>query len=265
MNKEALSELVGIEAQLDRLLPQLSKSKVRELKQLIANHYVKKYQVQNKPLKYGTLNKGFDSQELEAFLKNIDNLKYSLLFSYMAYLGLRIGEVVKVNVKDINHNRELTVFTEKARVLNTLVIPLPLFERTQQYIAENKSQIDNAEGYLFFADKKRSKRQEPYLELNYVRKVFRGYCQSAGLDEVYSESEESVEGRTKRQLHRLTTHSLRHFAITTFSKKTNGNLVLTSRFARHLAPSTTLHYIHSDKTELYSFIEQMIKPIEVKM
>ena len=37
--------------------------------------------------------------------------------------------------------------------------------------------------------------------------------------------------RSVRQPHRLTTHSLRHYTITSFAKHTNGNLVLTSRFA----------------------------------
>lgn len=262
MDTQSLEELQQVEEVLNRLIPKLPKRKVNELKQLVAKHYARKFNVKNKPLKYGTINKGFTELELEAFLRAIDSPKYRLLFSYQAYLGLRIGEVVKVNVKDINSNRELTIFTEKARVLNTLIIPIPLYEQTKDYILSHRQEIDEAQGYLFYTDKiGHSKREIAYLEQNYVRKIFRGYVRSANLDEVYAESDESVQGRSKRQLHRLTTHSLRHFAVTTFSKKTNGNLILTSKFARHLNPSTTLNYIHSDKSELYSFIEQMVKPV----
>ena len=75
-----------------------------------------------------------------------------------------------------------------------------------------------------------------------------------GLDEVYDISEES-NGRTARQLHRLTTHSLRHYAITRFARSTNGNVVLASRFARHRNMSTTSRYISTDKKELYEVID----------
>ena len=72
---------------------------------------------------------------------------------------------------------------------------------------------------------------------------------------MYDTSDESSQGRSVRQLHRLTTHSLRHYAITAFAKQINGNLVLTSRFARHSDPSTTMTYISTRKEELYSEID----------
>jgi integrase len=78
----------------------------------------------------------------------------------------------------------------------------------------------------------------------------------ANIDQVYDISEES-NARTPRRLHRLTTHSLRHYAITSFSKQTNGNLVLTSRFARHADPSTTMIYISTKKEELYKELDNM--------
>ena len=260
MDKATLEELDKLETQLQTLLPRLSKHKVRHIKELILRHYLKAYNIKsNKAPLYGTLNKGFRQDELEQFLKGIENPKYRILFSYQAYVGLRIGEAVKIRLEDINQaTRELQVFTEKARVLNTMIIPLALFNETSEYLKANEFQISSAQGYLFYADKQAShtKRTEPWLELNYVRKVFRSYIRLAGLDEVYGQSEER-NGREARRLHRLTTHSLRHFAITKFSKQTNGNLILTSRFARHLKPETTLTYIHSDKSELYAFAEQM--------
>ncbi len=78
-----------------------------------------------------------------------------------------------------------------------------------------------------------------------------------GLDEVYDTREESEFKRVVRKLHILTTHSLRYYAITRFARKTNGNLVLTSRFARHSSSNTTMTYIHSDKKELYAAIDQI--------
>ena len=88
-----------------------------------------------------------------------------------------------------------------------------------------------------------------------MRNRFRHYVRLAGLDEVYDTSDETNPSRSIKHLHRLTTHSLRHYAITSFVKQTNGNLVLTSRFARHSDPSTTMTYINTRKEELYKEID----------
>jgi integrase len=77
----------------------------------------------------------------------------------------------------------------------------------------------------------------------------------SGLDYAYRYSEEMYSGRKERPLYRITTHSLRHYAITKFAKSTNGNIVLTSRFARHADPSTTMQYISRDNEELYKNID----------
>ncbi|MDE1849889.1 MAG: hypothetical protein KGI00_04135, partial [Candidatus Micrarchaeota archaeon] len=62
----------------------------------------------------------------------------------------------------------------------------------------------------------------PYVECNYIRRVFREYVEKSGLDEMYDVSEER-----------------------------NGNVVLTSRFARHRDMGTTSRYINTDKKEIY--------------
>ena len=145
--------------------------------------------------------------------------------------------------------------TEKAQVIDSLLIPMPLFKDTIAFISKHKTEIEKAQGYLFYADKLRTKRPEPFLEQDYVRNRFRHYVRLAGLDEVYDTSDETNPNRSVRHLHRLTTHSLRHYAITSFAKQTNGNLVLTSRFVRHSDPSTTMTYITTRKEELYKEID----------
>ena len=64
---------------------------------------------------------GFTEQEVQRFFKAIDNEKFRLLFLYQSQLGLRIGEAVKINIKDIKfESRELVVKTEKAMTPDTL-------------------------------------------------------------------------------------------------------------------------------------------------
>ena len=228
---------------------------LQQLQSVLHKTQTKRFAGKRKTPKYGSLSKAFSDIQLERFLHVIDSDKFRLLFSYQAQLGLRIGEAVRVNINSIDlETRELTLKTEKAQVMDSLLIPMQLFKDTIAFISKYRAEIEKAQGYLFYADKLRTKRPEPFLEQNYVRNRFRHYIVLAGLDEVYHTSDETQE-RSVRHLHRLTTHSLRHYAITRFAKQTNGNLVLTSRFARHSDPSTTMTYISTKKEELYKEID----------
>jgi integrase len=131
---------------------------------------------------------------------------------------------------------------------------MQLFRQTLDYIAKNEAHIKASNGHVFFKDCS-SANNLPYLKVDYVRNRFRYYVRLSGIDQVYDISDESYQDHAPRRLHRLTTHSLRHYAITNFSKQTNGNVVLTSRFARHSDPSTTMTYINTKKEELYKEID----------
>jgi integrase len=251
-----LDPALSVAENVRRLLPLMSKNQIEELSALVRKHYAVRYKKRRHP-KYGTLNKGFNEKELMVFLHSIDSPKMKLLFEFQANLGLRIGEVVKVRISDIDlESRELVVRTEKTNLLDSLIIPLPLFKETIEYAQANKEEIAQSGGYLFFRDAKHSKRKEGYLEANYVRNKFRFYLGEAKLDDCYDVSEEQG-GRSIRRLHRLTTHSLRHFAITRFAKTCNGNVWLASKFARHTDPSTTNTYLHADKKDVYDVIDSI--------
>jgi integrase len=196
--------------------------------------------------KYGTMNKGFTDEELQKFFSVVDDQRFHLLFSFQAVLGLRIGEAVKVHIKDINlKTRELRIETEKAKTLNFLIIPEQLFDATLNYIHNFETQIVHAKGYLFFVD-------DHGMSPSCARQAFEVFIQKAKLYEIYGYSNDAKP----RTLTRLTTHSLRHYAITNHAKKNNGNVVLTNKFARHLRLQTTMTYIYTSKDELYRSIER---------
>ena len=250
-------ELANMKEELKLILPELGKHKIEELRRVIDRHYEKRFKGKRKIPKYGSLNKGFTEQQLQAFFMKIDSTKFRLLFEYQAYMGLRIGEVCRVKVSDINFaTRELTIRTEKAKTLDTLIIPQRLFDETIAFIRENAKEIESHENYLFFTKTEQSQAGNVHIGIDYARNRFRQYVVLAGLDEVYDVSEEEAD-RAVRHLHRLTTHSLRHYAITRFAKGCNGNLVLTSRFARHHEPNTTMTYIAKDKDELYGQMDRV--------
>ncbi len=242
---------------LYEVLPTLTHHQFKKLKKIFHKQFLKKF-AKNLPPKYGSLNTGLTEPEVQMFFRTIDNPKLRLLFSYQAQLGLRVGEAVRLNIKDIDfQTRELTIKSEKSNTLDTLIIPIPLFRLTLEYIKPNNKQIEASSGYLFFKEEgKYSERNEQYLSKNYVRNRFRFYVQRAGLDKVYDSSDETNYDRIPRSLHRLTTRSLRHYAITSFSRQTNGNIILTAKFARHRATGVTLTYISTTKQELYKEIDK---------
>jgi len=211
--------------------------------------------LRRKTPKYGSMNKGFTEEELERFFSVVDDPKAHLLFSYQAVLGLRIGEAVRVNVKDINlKTRELRIFTEKSDKTDYLLIPEKLFEATLSYISAYEKDIAVAKGHLFFSFQpgRRTERTVPHITSNCARIIFNKYVKKAKMDEIYGYS---VGERTK-QLYRLSTHSLRHYAITNFCRKNGGNVALSSKFARHTSLQTTMIYVHTAKNELYESIER---------
>ena len=265
-----LEELQRIKGELRELMPLLSKWRVEELQKLISQHYTTKWR-KKRFTKYGMLNKGFTQSELSLFLNAVEEPRFRLLFSYQAYLGLRIGEACKLNMKDFDFKiRELRVNTEKAHTLDTLIVPQFLFGQTLEYIRANQKAIEDAQGYLFYKDQQKSRKGTPYLDLNYVRNKFRGYISLVALNEAYASTDETIPNRAKRTLHRLTTHSLRHYAITTFNRAVNGNITLTKAFARHREIGSTQVYIHTSKDELYkaietAFVPNLFKSIEAKV
>ena len=242
-------------AEVDQSSKQFSKGQIEQLRKTLRENYERRFR-RPRETKYGTINKGFTEMELQHFLRNVKNDKFRLLFKFQAFLGLRIGEVTKLHISNIDfEKRELTIMSEKSRKLDSLLIPADLFRETIEFINKNTNQIKAANGHIFFKENDNNHNRQPYIEQNYVRKVFRETAQKAGLNTVYGYSEESYPNKKERALHRLTTHSLRHYAVTKFAKSTNGNVVLTSRFARHCKPETTMRYIAKDKDELYKSID----------
>jgi integrase len=211
--------------------------------------------LRRKTPKYGSMNKGFTEEELEAFFSVIDEPKAHLLFSFQAILGLRIGEAIRVNVNDINlRSRELRIFTEKSKKTDYLLIPEKLFDAILRYIGSYEEDIAKADGFLFFSftNGRRTETTEPHITSETARKMFVQYARKAKLDQVYGYS----VGSSPKSLYRLSTHSLRHHAITNFCRKNGGNVVLASKFARHTDLQTTMVYVHTAKNELYESIER---------
>lgn len=253
-------KLENVKDYLQHALPKLSKWELEAITTQVRQVYVNKYHHSKLP-RYGGLDKCFNDEQISKFFEAIDDDKFYLMFRYQAVLGLRIGEAVKLNLANLQFKeQELRLRSEKSGRLDLLRIPDALFQETLRYIRNYKEGIEKAQGYLFFPNptKQGYNRRTNFIDVNYARNMFRRYIQKANLDnDTYDFSNESDTTRTKRKLHLLSSHSLRHYAISRMAKVTNGNLVTTSRFARHADPSTTMIYIARDKEALYRAIDSV--------
>ncbi|EQD62794.1 integrase family protein, partial [mine drainage metagenome] len=155
---------------------------LQQLQSVLHKTQTKRFAGKRKTPKYGSLSKAFSDIQLQRFLHVVDSDRFRLLFSYQAQLGLRIGEAVRVNINSIDlETRELTLKTEKAQVMDSLLIPMPLFKDTIAFISKHRAEIEKAQGYLFYADKLRTKRPEPYIEQNYVPQQVQALCATGGV------------------------------------------------------------------------------------
>ncbi|MFH1695389.1 MAG: site-specific integrase [Candidatus Micrarchaeota archaeon] len=203
--------------------------------------------------KYGNINKGFTEEELQKFFHFFHDSedREFLAFKMQAFLGLRIGEVIKVRLHDINFDkRNIIIHSEKTQVHDELYLHDAIFPLLRDFVSKHKQEILDNANFVFFSRNSRGKK--PFLSTPYLRKKFREICARAGLTEFYSFAEDQNNPHccsSNRKLFRLTTHSLRHYYVT---KVYNSTLdpVTTSRLARHTKLQTTQIYIHTDKASL---------------
>ncbi|MBD3398631.1 tyrosine-type recombinase/integrase, partial [Candidatus Micrarchaeota archaeon] len=125
----------AVKAQLEQLGACLPKQKLIQAITVLSEARKRRFLRSRRP-KYGSMNKGFTEEELERFFRFVDDERFRLIFSFQAFLGLRIGEAIRINVKDINlRTRELRTFTEKSGKTDYLLIPDHLFEATLEFIS----------------------------------------------------------------------------------------------------------------------------------
>ena len=123
LDRATLREFNGIYSDLRLLLPKLPKWRVEQFQTLVATTYRTKW-AHRKYRKYGSISKAFTDEELRLFLDAIDEPRFKLLFSYQAFLAMRVGEVCKINIKDFDLRLgELRILTEKSHFLDTLKVP----------------------------------------------------------------------------------------------------------------------------------------------
>lgn len=151
---------------------------------------------------YGNLSKSFTDDQLKKFFSVIRNQYHKNFFLVQYYLALRISEVRNI-VPDFQEDI-VRIYSHKMSRYEYI----PMFEPVRSILKTN-----------------------PKLDysINSIRNKFSKYCQRAGINYVYAPR------KNGGNMHRLTTHSLRHTAISKLAKVVNGNPFKLCLFSRHQA------------------------------
>lgn len=236
-------------------LQHLKKHQLEDLQHQIRLEIKRRYHHSKAP-KYGTLDKSFKPEELEAFLQHVTHPKARTIFSIMAGLGLRIGEACSLRTKDIDiPGRRLWVSrTEKGSVPTMFFVHDALLAALQEHLAAGRA----GQEYLFPPVKASNK--FPHISPHWVRKEFRAARARAGLNFVYDYSEESIPGRRPRPLYRIVSHSCRHsFGHRIF--EATRDILLTQKLMRHANIRNTQRYMYKRQDELDAALLAAFSPL----
>ncbi len=245
----------------------LSKGKLVKIITKLSSIRKRKFS-RHKETKYGNINKGFTEAELKHFFSVCKNEKAYLAFFLMASLGLRVGEVVEVKASDIDPvKHKLRVSTEKAHTGDFLFLHNRVRKILYLWVRKFQEKIVQNDGFILFSDNPNGKRKN--LSADWLRNEFREVCYLADLNEFYAYGDDVNNPNCKkmvkgRKLHRLTTHSLRHYFITHVYKKSK-DPVHTQKLARHREFKSTQVYINTSQEDIDKTMREVFEGEDVKV
>ena len=154
-------------------------------------------------------------QELQRLFDCIDVYRHKLMFQMIYELGCRVGEFVRIRLRDLDLHRSSVFFpadNTKTGFRRTSYLPRGVMNevksmlKTEARMTKREERIFKPDGFLFPSPQGRN---QHYSE-NRLRQVFQHYVRKAGLDRQYGAD------TLGRRLHQITVHSLRHSHLMTY-------------------------------------------------
>lgn len=208
---EAINKENPEDSELYRQVINLPKWKIEAIRKTCTMAIQNSFERPREP-KYGNLPRGMSDEQLHSFFSTIRNKDAKLEFCLMFFLGLRVGEVSKIEI--LKDHGLVRINSEKTNKCHFLPLVEPL-----------KSIFGTCRMYI---------RHTP----NYLRKVFRKVCSEAGIAFSYGISKKG------KPLYSITTHSFRHSAINRFAEVVHGDPFKVSAFSRHSVRSIGVQAVY---------------------
>ena len=174
-----------------------------------------------RPKKSKKLPEVLSIDEVKSILENTTNLKHKTLLSLLYSCGLRIGEALKLSIRDIDLNRRF-MHVKSAKGAKDRYVPVP----TQMIILLNRYMNSYKPGHYVFEGQKGGR----YTDVS-ARQVLKRSIEKAGIKK------------------NVTLHTLRHSHATHLLE--NGtDLRFIQELLGHSSPKTTMIYTHVSTTSL---------------
>ena len=169
------------------------------------------------------------------------NLRDHLIYSLALGTGLRLGEIVGLNVGDVfnGNGRPRTRIRIRAEIAKRgrpgdVFLPDKLVAKLRRFRTFKKQQRESLEPDApLFCNQSRTR-----ISKRRVQFAWREWQKKAGFDRLYP------------------FHCLRHSAVTNVYRATR-DLFLAQRFARHVSPLTTTVYTHPSDEEMHQKLQNL--------
>ncbi len=181
-------------------------------------------------------------EELQKLFDCIDNYRHKLMFEMVYELGCRVGEFVRIRLRDLNFQRSSVFFpaeNTKTGFRRTSHLPRGLINevrsllKSQSRMTKRDERLLRPGEFLFLSPQGRN---QHYSE-NRLRQIFQKYVRKSSLDRQYGT--DSV-GRT---LHQITIHSLRHSHLMHYIHVHNLPLPIVQKQVGHRTLKATSVYL----------------------
>lgn len=169
---------------------------------------------------------------------NVQNVKHMMMIKIMLYTGVRVGELIKIKIHDVELN-ECQIRINKGKGNKDRVVPFPISFREilAAYVKSIKKERKKIE-YLF-----ESNWNKAYSERG-IRKILRIYTEQANIR------------------HTITPHKLRHFLFT-WMKKQGIDDALIQPYSGHESRQSLEIYSKLSITEAQKTYNQVINSFPI--
>lgn len=176
----------------------------------------------------------FEASKIIGQLHILQNpgLRFAIVSAY--YLGLRVSDVSKLNLKDFNGDFTAISIIEK-KTKKHLRRPLPDKYRELLFNHLREHSRKMRKGYLIFPYKNQSKNL--HMRSESISLGFRKYCERIGLSDVYHKT---VQGH---ELNRFSFHSLRHHFAMKAYHASEKDIKIVQKLLNHSSSEVTSRYV----------------------
>lgn len=176
-------------------------------------------------------------KKIENYINGLQSPSMKMCLKLMIYLGLRAGEVVELKRENFNECFTHLSFKLKKRK-NKNIKDRRLQEKLSLLLKEYYFWFRShmREGYLFFPFKNQSKNS--HIQRDAVTAKFNLMRKCLGIDDVYHVCKDG------KKLYRLSSHTMRHYAIWRIYKATGDDIKAAQQIIGHIKMETTARYIY---------------------